>query len=66
MNYAKEVQEKDPDVFKNFKHLVDERPMRVVNNAKEPDDMGDYGCGVGPDMPVVAPKLHYTSRYSGY
>ena len=53
------VQEKDPDLFKHFKHLVEERPIRVVNNALEPDDFDESG-GVGPDMPVVAPKLHFT------
>ena len=57
MNYAKVVMETDPDVFKHFKHLVDERPVRVVNNAHQPDD--DEGDGpVGPDVPLVAPCLH--------
>lgn len=52
MNYSKVVLETDPDVFKHFKHLVDERSIRVVTNALESDD-GDGP--VTPDLPVVAP-----------
>ena len=55
-NFAKCVSETDCDALKHFKHILEERPMRVVQNALEPEDYDENGR-VLPDAPVIVAQL---------
>lgn len=62
-NFAKCVQDTDCDALKHFKHIIEERPMRLVKDGTAPEDASEKG-EVAPDTAVIVAKLHLFSLVS--